>query len=89
MTMLFHAPTGRYVLPADAIKRTAHELWYALRQIRETAKQPLDASDTRPGPLRPHDFAQIAVLQAAEAIGIDLGVPAVNFFKLDLRKELP
>lgn len=83
--MMFHAPTGRMVLPADALKRGADHLRWALKNIREAAGLPLDRYEREPGPLQHADFAQIAIIEAAEAIGIDLGATRHEFHKLDLR----
>jgi hypothetical protein len=85
--MMFHAPTGRMVLPADAIKSGAMHMRWALKNIREAAGLPLDRYE-RHGPLEKADFAQIAVIEAAEAMGIDLGAPRMRFNELDLRGEL-
>jgi hypothetical protein len=83
--MMFHAPTGRMVMEAAAIKSAAMHMRWALKSIREAAKLPLDRYDRNHEPLKPADFAQIAVIEAAEALGIDLGVPRQRFYELDLR----
>lgn len=83
--MMFHAPTGRMVLPAEAITAGAGHLRWALKNVREAAGLPLDRYD-RAGPLESADFAQIAIIEAAEVLGIDLGVRRTEFYKLDLRE---
>lgn len=83
--MMFHAPTGRMVLPADSLKATAMHLRWALKNIRELAGLPLDRYEREPGRLGHAEFAQIAVIEAAEAMGIDLGASRHKFYTLDLR----
>jgi hypothetical protein len=85
--MMFHAPTGRMVLPADAMKKGASSLRWALKNIREAAGLPLDRYTREPGPLGPADFAQIAVIEGANDLGIDLGVTPHDFHTLDLRGQ--
>lgn len=85
--MMFHAPTGRMVLPAKAIEDGARHLRWALKSIRESAALPLDCYE-RHGPLEKVDFAQMAIIEAAESMGIDLGASRMKFNELDLRGEL-
>lgn len=82
--MMFHAPTGRYVLPADALRLSAMHMKYAIAKVREQAKKPLEGYKC-PGPMGPAEFAQGAILEAAEAIGIDMGMPRNRATELDVR----
>jgi hypothetical protein len=83
--MMYHAPTGRLALPVEDLKRSSHHLLWALKNIREASGLPLDRYTREHGPLTPADFAQIAVIEAAEVLGIDLGVTRMRFYELDLR----
>lgn len=81
---MFHAPTGRYVIDGSKIKSAARNLLYTLQTIRELAGLPLEPY-ARDGVLTPVCFAQMAVIEAAEDLGIDLGVTKHSFHLLDLR----
>lgn len=72
------------ITPEEA-QRAAHLMIYALRNIREMAGLPLDKHE-RPGMLEPVDHAQRGILDAAKALGMDLGAEWGN--ELDLRKEV-
>lgn len=58
------------VKPEDLDRAHASLMW-ALKNIRLTAGQPLDKYE-KPGPLEPVDFAMKAILDAAEALGIEM-----------------
>lgn len=83
--MKYHAPTGGMVITVDALKGATLNLRWALKKIREASKLPLDRYPKEPGRLTDADMAQMAVIEAAEQIGIDLGVTRHDFHKLDLR----
>jgi hypothetical protein len=84
--MMFHAPTGRYVIDSSKIKNAAHNLLYTLQKVRELGGLPLEPY-AREGMLTPVCFAQMAVIEAAEDLGIDLGVTKHSFHLLDLRDK--
>lgn len=70
--MKFHAPTGQFTLEAEKFKFAAICFMHALRSIRELAGLPLVRYE-RNGMLTRADHAQRAVIEGAEALGIDLG----------------
>lgn len=85
--MMYHAPSGSLIVPTDALKRGASQFLWALKKIREAAGLPLDRYEREPGPLQAADFAQIAVIEGALDLGINLGVTPHDYHKLDLRSE--
>lgn len=83
--MMYHAPTGRMVVDLNALKGATLHLRYAMKKIREQAGIPLEPYAKEPGRLSDADMAQMALIEVAEAFGIDMGVPRQQFHKLDLR----
>jgi hypothetical protein len=59
-------------------------LRHALKKLRLCAGLPLDKYETS-GFLTEHDHAAIAIIEAANKLGIDFGVTPHNHNKLDLR----
>jgi hypothetical protein len=82
----YHAPTGKLVIPQDALRHGSMLMLESLKQIRLLAKLPLEGY-AREGGLQGADFAQINILECAKAFGIDLGVAPLDFNKLDLRDK--
>jgi hypothetical protein len=76
---------NRIVITPEEAQMAAGYLMYALRNIREAAGLPLDKHE-RSGCLEPADHAQRGILEAAKALGMDLGAEWGN--ELDLRKEV-
>lgn len=81
--MKFHAPTGAFTVDQDDLQSATHGLLFAMRKIRKLAGLPLDKHE-RTGPLSAADHAQKAIIDAAAALGIDLGAQRGN--ELDLRE---
>jgi hypothetical protein len=82
--MLFHAPSGQFVIAPADIKQAAFLMHEVLKNIRKLADLPLDRYE-RDSALDTSDFAQIYIIECAKSIGIDLGVTPHDFNKLDLR----
>lgn len=82
MTLKYHAPSGRLLLPADILAKTAHNLLQSMRRIREAAGLPLDRYDS-PGQMTPADYAQQSLVTIARDLGINLGAEWYN--DIDLR----
>ena len=80
--MQYHAPTGKFVVPQEGLKACADHMRYAIGQIRLAAGLPL-APYARDSALTPADHAQKAIIDAATAVGIDLGARWGN--ELDVR----
>lgn len=78
----FNAQTKSLEIPVATLERVSCELTYTLRSIREIAGLPMDKYP-RPGPLEPADHAQRAVLEIANALGINMGAKWGN--EIDLR----
>lgn len=81
--MQYHAPTGKFVLVQDGLKSCADGLLFAIKQIRLTAGLPLEPYARDTAALTPADHAQKAIIDAAAAVGIDLGARWGN--ELDVR----
>jgi hypothetical protein len=69
------------VRPED-MERAYGSLMWSLKNIRIAAGKPLDKYD-KPGPLEPADFAMKGIIDAAEALGIEMDARWGN--ELDLR----
>ncbi|MGX1201138.1 hypothetical protein [Marinobacter sp. MBR-105] len=80
--MLYHAPTRRFTVAQNDIERTTICLLLALKHIREISGLPLTAYSRDGVALDDSDHAQKNVIDAAKAIGIDLGAEWGN--ELDL-----
>ena len=70
--MNYHAPTKQFTITASDIERCAYLLRYAIRKIRRSHdldprgySPSVDACDA--------EYAESAILDAAQAVGIDLG----------------
>jgi len=83
MPMKFHAPTRTFVVDQEGFQRAAGGFLFAMKMIRELGELPLDKYQ-RNGLLTNADRAQKAIIDAAAALGIDLGAQQGN--ELDLRE---
>jgi hypothetical protein len=84
--MKYHAPTNAFTFAPEQLQRAASELLWSIRCIRKASGLPLEPRDTdAEGCMKDPDFAEQAVLDAAAALGIDLG--ASRYGKLDVRDE--
>lgn len=70
--MQYHAPTGQFTLGEPDLKRASMYLRDAIKQIRITAGLPLTAHK-HAGPMGSPQFAEKSLLDAAQALGMDLG----------------
>jgi hypothetical protein len=68
----YHAPSGQFTSELRDIEAAALNLIYSLKHIRQLAELPL-TKYKREGPLTHADHAQKGILDAAKALGIDLG----------------
>lgn len=80
--MKYHHPTKAFTVDPKDLERASDSLMWAIKCIRETAKLPLEPRKTEVG-MEPPDFAEQAILDAAKALGIDLG--AERYGRLDVR----
>ena len=81
--MRFHQPTSSFVIHRQDLENAADALRWALRNIRACAGLPLGPYE-HSGALSKADMAMKSILDAADAIGIDLG--ATRGSQLDLRE---
>lgn len=70
--MQYHAPTRQFIVPTSTFHAVSLHLRYAIQHIRRSAGLPLTPHKPE-GPLGEAQFAEIALLSAAQEIGIDLG----------------
>lgn len=83
MPLKFHAPTCGFVVDQEGLLRAGVGLLFAMKMIRQLGELPLDKYE-RQGLLTNADHAQKAIIDAATALGIDLGAQWGN--ELDLRE---
>ena len=69
--MKYHAPTNAFTFEHDRLQGAAYALLYAMRKIREISDLPLTRY-TRDDILTDADHAQKSIIDAANALGIDL-----------------
>lgn len=70
--MKYHAPTNQFTISPDDLRRAADALRYAIKHIR--LGHGLDPKGfSRTGPMEDPDFAEAGIMDAAAALGIDLG----------------
>lgn len=82
--MKYNPKSDSVEIDLNNLKMAYLSLVYAIRQIRIMANLPLD-KHKRDGVLEPSDHAQRAIIQAAEAIGINMGAEWGE--QLDVRIE--
>jgi len=82
--MRYHAPTKRLTCSKDEIERASFYLLNAIKNIRLASKRPLTPYELDCS-LRTDDLAMKSVLDAAAAMGIDLGAEWGN--ELDVSKS--
>lgn len=71
--MKYHAPTKQFTIPRGALGHAADSLLVAIRHIRAAAGLPLTAYEMTHAQLSHADHAQKQIIDAALAVGIDLG----------------
>lgn len=81
--MKYHAPTKQFTISEKDLERFAFEMRYVIRKIREQAGLPVEG-----GVSQPYSHALVhaekAVLDACDAIGVDLGASQPGM--LDVRE---
>ena len=82
--LMFHAPTGGFVIAPDALKRASFSIRYAMKKARELGGFPLEPHK-REGAMTDACFLEAALIDLARDIGIDIG--ARQRGQLDLREE--
>jgi hypothetical protein len=82
--MLYHHPTQQFTVSPDELKHAANDLTYAIKNIRLLAGRDLRGYDN-PGNMDHAEFAEDGILQAAKALGINLG--ATRAGKLDVSER--
>lgn len=70
--MKYHAPTRQMTVEFGQLDRAALNAIFAIRNIRKMAGLPLTKYES-PGLLEPADHAQKAIIEAMNALGVDLG----------------
>lgn len=75
---------NKLMISIEDAQQAAILLKHALKQIRTLAELPLDKYESR-GLLTNHDYAAISIIDAADWLGIDLGVRPHDHNQLDLR----
>lgn len=80
--MTYDPKTKTLRVNAVALDRAYDALMYSLKKIRLVAGKPLDKYK-QSGPLGPDDFAMKGILDAAEALGIEMHASWGN--EIDLR----
>lgn len=81
--MKYHAPTKGLTFEIRQLERASGSMLWAIASIRQAAGLPLGPRET-PGPMKAPDFAEQGILDAAEALGIDLGES--RYGRLDVSK---
>lgn len=70
--MNYHAPTKQFTVAVKDLEHAAGSLRYAMRHIRLMAGLPM-TPHKRDGALTSADHAQKGILDAAKALGLDMG----------------
>lgn len=66
MSLKLHAPSGKFIISAEALKSAASSMKYAIRHVRILGKHPLEGAEIK-GPLTDWGFAEAGILNAAQA----------------------
>lgn len=82
--MKFHAPTEQFTVSQRDLAMAASSFQYAIRHIRKLAGLPM-GKYSREGLMTSSDHAQKGILDAAAAIGIEMGAEWGN--ELDVSHE--
>ena len=80
--MTYDPKTKTLRVTPESMERAYHDLMWAMKNIREAFGLPLDKYE-KPGQLEAPDFAMKGILDAAEALGIEMDARWGN--ELDLR----
>ena len=81
--MTFDAKKNALVIPAQDMVRAQYLLLHAMKKVRVIAKRPLEPHE-RPGVMDDFDFAQMNILDAGKAMGLEMGGDFPE--QIDLRK---
>ena len=82
--MNYHAPSNQFTVSPDDLQSAAHSLRWAIKHIREGHNLDPKGYD-RSGPMDNPEFAESGILDAARALGIDLGARRPG--QLDVSKD--
>lgn len=82
--MNYHAPTNQFTVRPDDLRSVCHYLRWAIKHIRLGHNLDPKGYEHR-GPMGDPQFAESGILQAASAMGIDLG--AKSYGELDASKD--
>ena len=85
--MNYNPATDTIEVKVGDAKRAYFAARSALRHIRSMAGLRMDRYKKGVGPLEDDDFAQIEVIRAMEALGINMGVGHMEYNELDLRGD--
>lgn len=69
---MYHAPSKGFTIDLSDLTSATYDLFYSLKNIRELAGLPMTKYE-REGFLTKADHAQKGIIDAAKALGIDLG----------------
>lgn len=82
--MKYHAPTNQFIISPADLQRASQLLRWSIKHIREGHQ--LDPKGyVRDAPMDDPEFAESGILQAACALGIDLGADRPG--KLDVSND--
>lgn len=86
--MQFHAPTNQFTIKPSDLQRASHSRRWAIRHIREASD--LDPKGYhRSGPMDNPEFAETGILDAAKALGIDLGADRAGMLDVSNENQPP
>jgi hypothetical protein len=83
--MTYDPRTQRITIPTADLDRAWSYLRFAIRHIRMAAGKPLEGGPEQPQAIDDHEYAEIGILDAARAIGLDLGPGSDRPGRLDVR----
>ena len=83
--MQYHAQTKTLVIDLDTLENVSSLIWCALQQMRKALDLPLEPYK-QTGGLKPIDYAGKDLLDAAKALGLDMGATWQS--QLDLRDKV-
>jgi hypothetical protein len=79
--MTYHAPTQQFTITPDSLRLASDAMLWAIKCLRESHHLDLRGYKIE-GSMQAPQFAESAILEAARAVGIDLG--ADRYGRLDV-----
>lgn len=70
--MKYHAPTQQFTVSPENLKRASYAMLHAIKHIRTQAKRDTMGYENH-GPMDNAEHAEASIIDAALALGIDLG----------------